>query len=109
MYSHSTLCFNNNLSTEKHGCLVLQGCAIDFMQLVQIDILVSLGKYLRTHLKDHTGYGLGPRIHSKPKKALLLVSSASWMPESMGKWSVGVECKHSVTMYKTSFKTLSLR
>ena len=33
-------------------------------------------------------------------------SSAGWMPESMGKWFVGVGLKHPVTTCKTLFKTL---
>ena len=36
-------------------------------------------------------------------------SSAGWMPESMGRWFVGVGCRHPVTMHKASFKTLSMR
>ena len=36
-------------------------------------------------------------------------SSAGWMPESTGRWSVGVKRRHPVTMRKASFKTLSMR
>ena len=36
-------------------------------------------------------------------------SSASWMSESTGRWSVGVGRRHPVTMRKASFKTLSMR
>ena len=36
-------------------------------------------------------------------------SSTGWMPESMGKWSVGMKRRHPVTMCKASFKTLSMR
>ena len=36
-------------------------------------------------------------------------SSAGWMLENMGKWSVGVGRRHPVTTRKTSFKTLSMR
>ena len=58
-------------------------------------ILVSLGEYLSTHLKDHTRYNRQ--------------SSAGWMPESIDRWSVGMERRHQVTMRKASFKTLSIR
>ena len=34
-------------------------------------ILISLGKYLRTHLKDHTRYDRGPEIHGEPRRVLL--------------------------------------
>ena len=34
-------------------------------------ILVSLGDYLRTHLKDHTRCDQGPEIHGKPRKVSL--------------------------------------
>ena len=78
MYSHSASGLLCNLSNKKYGCLVWQGYFIDSVQLTQIRIyiLVSLGKHLRTHLKDHTTYGQGPGIHSKPRKVLLLVSEA---------------------------------
>ena len=36
-------------------------------------------------------------------------SSAGWMPEKVGRWSVGVGRRHLVTMRKASFKTLSMR
>ena len=34
-------------------------------------ILVSLGEYLRTHLKDHTRYDRGPKIHGEPRRVSL--------------------------------------
>ena len=34
-------------------------------------ILVSLGQYLRTHLKDHARYDRGPEIHGKPRRVSL--------------------------------------
>ena len=34
-------------------------------------ILVSLGEYLRAHLKDHTRYDRGSETHSKPRKVSL--------------------------------------
>ena len=36
-------------------------------------------------------------------------SSAGWMPERIGRWSVGVERRHPVTMRKVSFKALSMK
>ena len=36
-------------------------------------------------------------------------SSAGWMPESMGRWSVGVGRRHPVTIRKASFRTPSMR
>ena len=39
-------------------------------------ILVSLGEYLRTHLKDHTRYDRGPEIHGKPRRVSLPVGEA---------------------------------
>ena len=36
-------------------------------------------------------------------------SSVDWMPERIGKWSVGVGRRHPVTMCKALFKTLSMR
>ena len=37
---------------------------------------VSLGEYLRTHLKDHTRYDRSPEIHDEPKKVSLPVGEA---------------------------------
>ena len=39
-------------------------------------ILVLLGEYLRTHLKDHTRYDQGPEIHDEPKRVSLPVGEA---------------------------------
>ena len=33
--------------------------------------LISLGEYLRTHLKDHTRYDWGPEIHNEPRRVSL--------------------------------------
>ena len=41
-----------------------------------MQILVSLGEHLRTHLKDHTGYDQGPGFHNKPRRVSLLVGEA---------------------------------
>ena len=59
-------------------------------------ILVSLGQYLRTHLTDHAKYDRGPEIHGEPRRVSLPSrrSSAGWMPESTGRWSVGVGRRH---------------
>ena len=54
--------------------------------------------------------GQGPEIYGKPRSVTpSWQSSAGWMPKSMGKQSIGVGCKHPVTMCKASFKTLSMR
>ena len=39
--------------------------------------LVSLGEYLKTHLKDHTKYDRGPEIHGEPRRVSLPVGSQS--------------------------------
>ena len=51
-----------DLSIQRRGCQVWQGCPRDSAQLAQtgVWILVSLGEYLRTHLKDHARYDRGP-------------------------------------------------
>ena len=36
-------------------------------------------------------------------------SSADWMPENMGKWSVGAKRRHPVTLLKAPFKILSIK
>ena len=55
---HSTPRSICNLSIQKRGCQDWQGCPNDSSQLAQtgVWILVSLGEYLRTHLRDHTKY-----------------------------------------------------
>ena len=62
-----------DLSIQKRGCQVGQGCSKDFAQLAQtgVWILVSLGEYLRTHLKDHTRYDRGPEIHDELRRVSL--------------------------------------
>ena len=62
-----------DLSIQKHGCQVWQGCPKDTAHLAQtgVCILVSLGEYLRTHLRDHTRYDWGPEIHGKPRRVSL--------------------------------------
>ena len=66
------------LSTQKHGCQVRQGCPKDSAKLAQMGvwILVSLGGYLKTHLKDHIKYDQGPEIHGKVRRVSLLVGEA---------------------------------
>ena len=51
-----------DLSIQKRGCQVWQGCSKDSAQLAQtgVWILVLLGEYQRTHLKYHTRYDRGP-------------------------------------------------
>ena len=62
-----------DLSIQKPGCQVWQGCSKDSAKLAQTGngILVSLGEYLRTHLKDHTRYDLSLEIHGKPRRVSL--------------------------------------
>ena len=75
---HSTPHSICGLSIQRRGCQVWQGCPKDSMQLAQtgVWILVSLGEYLRTHLKDHTRYDRGPEINSKPRRVLVPVGKA---------------------------------
>ena len=70
---HSTPFSICDLSIQKRGCQVWQGCSNDFAQLAQtgVWILVSLGEYLRTHLKDHTRYDQGPEIHDESTRVSL--------------------------------------
>ena len=65
-------------SIQKCRCQVWQGCSKDSAQLAQMNvwILISFGEYLRTHLKDHTRYDQGPKIHGKPKRVSLPVDEA---------------------------------
>ena len=67
-----------DLSIQKRGCQVWQGCPKDSAQLAQtgVWILASLGEYLRTHLKDHTRYNRGPEIHNDPRRVSLLFGEA---------------------------------
>ena len=48
-------------------------CPKDSAQLAQTSvwILVSLGEYLRTYLKDHIRYNQGPEIHDEPRRVSL--------------------------------------
>ena len=66
------------MSIQKRGCQVWQGCPKDSAQLTQtgVWILVSLGEYLRTHLKDHARYDQNPEIHGGPWRVSLSVSEA---------------------------------
>ena len=54
---------------------------------------------------------VGPRIALLAKESVAPSSrsSAGWMPESMGKWSIGVKRRLSATMRKASYRTLSMR
>ena len=57
----------------------------------------SLGEHLRTHLKDIlVMIRVQGSTISQGECCPNLRSSASWIPESMGKWSVGMGCKHPV-------------
>ena len=67
-----------DLSIQKRGCQIWQSCPKDSAQLAQtgVWILVSLGEYLRTHLKDHTRYDRDPEIHDKPRRVSLPLGEA---------------------------------
>ena len=53
-----------------------------------VQILVSLGKLLRTHLKEHKRYDRGPEIHGKPRRVSLSVGEAQLAKcLYMGMWS----------------------
>ena len=75
---HSTPFSICDLSIQRRGCQVWQGCPKDSMQLAQtgVWILVSLGEYLRTHLKDHAKYDVGSEIHGEPRRVSLLFGEA---------------------------------
>ena len=40
------------------------------------NVVVSIGEYLRTHLKDHTRYDQGPEIHDEPRRVSFPVGEA---------------------------------
>ena len=84
---------------QKRGCQVGQGCPKDFAQLAQtgVLILVSLGEYLRAHLKDHTRYDQGPEIHGEPRRVSLPFSEAQlagclrvWI-SGLLEWDAGIQ------------------
>ena len=113
---HSTPFSICDLSIQRRGCQVWQACPRDFAQLAQtgVWILVSLGQYLRTHLKDHTRYDQGLEIHDEPRRVSLPVGEAQ-LAECLRvqaggplEWDVGV-IQDTVTMRKASFKALSMR
>ena len=70
-----------------------------FKQLAQtgVWILVSLGEYLRTHLKHHTRYDRSQEIHGKPRRVSLPVGEAqlarclSAQVGSPLKWDAGIQ------------------
>ena len=70
---HSTPFSICDLSIQRRGCQVWQDCPRDSAHLAQtgVWILISLGEYLRTHLKYHARYDRGPEIHGKPRRVLL--------------------------------------
>ena len=72
-HPHNTSFSICDLSIQKRGCQIWQGCPRDSAQLAQtgVWILVSLGDYLRTHLIDHEKYDQGPEIHGKPRRVSL--------------------------------------
>ena len=75
---HSTPFSICDLSIQKRGYQVWQGCLKDSAQLAQnsVWILASLGEYLRTYLKDHIRYDRGPEIHDEPRRVSLPVGEA---------------------------------
>ena len=60
-------------------------------------ILISLGEYLRTHLKDHARYDRGPEIHGKPRRVSLPFGEAQLvgcLKVQVGgplKWDAGIQ------------------
>ena len=50
--------------------------------------------------------GLRVALLAKESVAASQQSSAGWMPESTGRLSIGVGCKHSVTICKASYRKL---
>ena len=83
-----------DLSTQKRGCQVRQGCPKDsqFQKTAQmgVQILVSPGQHLRTHLKEHRRYDQGSEIHGKPRKVSLPVGEVQlagclrvWVSDSL--------------------------
>ena len=70
---HSTPFSICDLSIQKRGCQVWQGCPKDSAQLAQTSvwILVSLDEYLKTHLKDYTRCDRDPEIHDEPRRVSL--------------------------------------
>ena len=70
---HSTPFSICDLSIQRRGCQVWQGCPKDSAHLAQtgVWILVSLGDYLKTHLKDHARYDRDPEIHGKTRRVSL--------------------------------------
>ena len=89
------------LSIQKSGCQVWQGCPNDSVHLAQtgVWILISIGEYLRTHLKDHTRYDRDPEIHGKPRRVSLPVG------ETQLAGSLRIQCEHcdSRLAYSTQF------
>ena len=95
---HSTPFSICDLFIQKRGCQVWQGCPRDSAQMAQtgVWILISLGQYLRTHLKDHTRYDCGPEIHGEPRRVLLpfgIAQLAGCLRLQVGvplKWDAGI-------------------
>ena len=63
----------------------------------RLDLSLSYGEHLITHLKDHTGYDQGPVIHGKPKKVSPLIVEAqldgclkAWV-SSLLEWNAGIQ------------------
>ena len=72
-----------DLSTQKRGCQVRQGCPKDsqFQKTAQmgVQILVSPGQHLRTHLKENRRYDQGSEIHVSQGKFLFQSVKFSWL------------------------------
>ena len=70
-----------DLSIQRRGCQIWQGCPKDSAQLAQtrVWIVVTLVEYLRTHLKDHTRYDRGPEIHDEPGECRSHLAKLSWL------------------------------
>ena len=88
-----------DLSIQKRGCQVWQGCPKDSAQLAQtgVWILVSLGEYLRTHLKNHARYDWGAEIHDELRRVSLPFGEAQLagcLRVQVGgplKWDAGIQ------------------
>ena len=64
---------------------------------------------IATKTTERDVIGLGVVLLAKEIVAPSRRSSAGWMPESIDKVSIGVECRHLVTMREASFRTPSIK
>ena len=96
---HSTPLSICDLSIQRRGCQDWQGFPRDSAHLSQtgVWILVSLGEYLRIHLKYHTKYDRGPEIHGKPRRVSLPFGKAQLagclrvQVDGLLEWDTGIQ------------------